>query len=313
MLKLLDRWYQPTEKQISKIFYELFYKDIYEALQYSLENRSSKTALISKIRQGKIVYRDGVFSGEFSIETSRYLSKFAVFDQRSRTWKGLPPGDVLAAATVANSKSEKLHALLKDRLDQLETRLQDTELSFNFPVPVAVDEIDSQLMKDFATVGIQPEFTREMRQNIIQDYNQNQNLNIKNWAPNQITRLRDMVERSVSLGYRRPDMIDMIATEWGVSQNKARFLARQETSLLMSKIRRERSLDAGVRRYRWSTSLDSRVRPADIYEKRSGADHRRLHGKVFEYGSPPVVNVKTGRRAEPGEDFNCRCVAIPVV
>lgn len=291
----------------------MFYKEIYEALQYSIENRSSKSALITKIRQGKIVYKDGVFSGDFSIETSRALSKFAEFDQRSKTWKGLPPGDVQAAATVANSKAEKLHSLLKDKLNDLETQIQDVDLTYRFPIPVVVDEIDRQLLKDFATVGIQPKFTQQMRQNIIQDYNQNQNLNIKNWAPEQITRLRDMVERSVSIGYRRPDMIDMIKSEWGVSQNKARFLARQETSLLMSKIRRERSLDAGIRKYRWSTSLDRRVRPEDPTAARSGANHRRLHGKVFEYGNPPIVNVKTGVRAEPGEDFNCRCVAIPII
>lgn len=313
MLKLLDSWYTPTEKELDSIFYDLFYRDIFEALKDPYYNRSSLSALITKIRLGKIVYRDGVFSGDFNIETSRALRKFATFDQRSRTWKGSPPGDVLAAATVANSKAEKLHAAITEKLNDLETTLGDADLTYRFPVPVAVDEIDNQLLKDFATVGIQPEFTREMRENIIRDYNKNQNLNIKNWVPDQITRLRNMVELSVSQGYRRPAMIEMIKSEWGVTQNKARFLARQETSLLMSKIRRERSLDAGVRKYRWSTSLDRRVRPADIYEKRSGANHRYLHGKVFEYGKPPIVNVKTGRRAEPGEDFNCRCVAIPIV
>lgn len=313
MLKLLDSWYTPTEKELDSIFYDLFYKDIFETLKDPYYNRSALSALITKIRLGKIVYRDGVFSGDFNIETSRALRKFATFDQRSRTWKGSPPGDVIAAATVANSKSEKLHAAITEKLNELETTLGNVDLTYRFPVPVAVDEIDQQLIKDFATVGIQPEFTREMRENIIRDYNKNQNLNIKNWVPDQITRLRDMVELSVSQGYRRPAMIEMIKSEWGVTQNKARFLARQETSLLMSKIRRERSLDAGVRKYRWSTSLDRRVRPEDAAAARTGANHRYLHGKVFEYGSPPVVNLKTGRRAEPGEDFNCRCVAIPIV
>lgn len=313
MLKLLEKWYTPTQKELEAIFYDLFFRNIMGTLKNPLYNRTAKEALITKIRQGKIVYRQGVFTGEFNIETSRALSKFATFDGRSRTWKGQPPVDVLAAATVANRRAEQLHADINREITRIEDQLQDVELTYQFPIPGPVDEMDQQLLKDFASIGIQPELSREMQKNIIRDYNQNQNLNIKNWVPDQITRLRDMVELSVSKGYRRPDMIEMIMHEWGVTKNKAKFLARQETSLLMSTLRKERSLDAGIRKYRWSTSLDRKVRPEDAAAARTGANHRYLHGQIFEYGNPPVVNVKTGKRAEPGQDFQCRCVAIPVL
>lgn len=60
--------------------------------------------------------------------------------------------------------------------------------------------------------------------------------------------------------------------------------------------------DAGVQEYIWSDSGDSRVR----------SGHHRLNGKKFRWDDPPVVDERTGRRCHPGEDFQCRCVAIPV-
>lgn len=42
------------------------------------------------------------------------------------------------------------------------------------------------------------------------------------------------------------------------------------------------------------------------------ADHRRLNGKIFSWNAPPIVDMRTGRRGHPGDDYQCRCVAIPV-
>jgi uncharacterized protein with gpF-like domain len=46
--------------------------------------------------------------------------------------------------------------------------------------------------------------------------------------------------------------------------------------------------------------------------------HRELgamseSGTVFKYSEPPIVDVRTGRRANPGEDFQCRCTANPII
>ena len=60
--------------------------------------------------------------------------------------------------------------------------------------------------------------------------------------------------------------------------------------------------DAGVEEYIWSTSGDSRVRES----------HKKLNGKRFRWDDPPVVDEKTGRRCHPGEDYECRCVALAV-
>ena len=90
-------------------------------------------------------------------------------------------------------------------------------------------------------------------------------------------------------------------------QNKAKFLARQETSLFMSKLRDTRYQGAGVERFRWSATGGS------AGDGRTRDLHRMLHGKEFSYGNPPVIDERTGETGYPGEAFGCRCVAIPII
>ncbi|GAG93926.1 unnamed protein product, partial [marine sediment metagenome] len=71
----------------------------------------------------------------------------------------------------------------------------------------------------------------------------------------------------------------------------------------VSEYKQQRYLDIGITKYEWSTSNDERVRD----------DHKQLDGKIFSFKTPPVVDRRTGRRANPAEDFGCRCVAIPIL
>lgn len=81
-----------------------------------------------------------------------------------------------------------------------------------------------------------------------------------------------------------------------VSAKRAKFIARDQTAKLVSAMNRERNLALGIEEYRWSTSHDERVRPS----------HRKLDGKTFRWDDPPSVG-------NPGEDFNCRCVSVPLL
>jgi uncharacterized protein with gpF-like domain len=42
-------------------------------------------------------------------------------------------------------------------------------------------------------------------------------------------------------------------------------------------------------------------------------DHKRLDGKIFNWDDAPISNTKTGKRAHPGQDYGCNCVARPIV
>lgn len=60
--------------------------------------------------------------------------------------------------------------------------------------------------------------------------------------------------------------------------------------------------EGGFQYYVWTTRKDNKVRP----------DHARLEGRICSWNDPPVVDLRSGRRRHPGEDYNCRCTAAPL-
>ena len=73
---------------------------------------------------------------------------------------------------------------------------------------------------------------------------------------------------------------------------------------LNGELTKQQQTDAGVEEYIWSDSGDGRVRES----------HHALNGKRFRWDDPPVVTPpgKPVRRCHPGQDYQCRCVALPV-
>lgn len=317
MIKLQDSYWQPIYEQMADYFFTFYFEPLIEISSDPLYNSywNTKNQLIRAIRLGTVNYVDGVFTGTFNIGISRELSRYAEFDGRSNTWKPFStvPSDVTGAAIVANDKRRELNKALKSEINSLQDRVDQAIDGLSFTITESLAQMDTQLSKDLVNLAMLPSMTPQMIDTLSIDYTFNQQLNIKKWNPDQITRLREMVENHALDGYTKTGLREQIMREWEVSRNKAKFLARQETSLFMSKLRRERFKDAGVRKYRWSTSHDERVRPRGGTKSEKGNNHRMLDGKIFTFGDPPIVDTKTGRRAEPGEDFNCRCVAIPII
>lgn len=101
-----------------------------------------------------------------------------------------------------------------------------------------------------------------------------------------------------------------ILKEFDVTKSKAAMLARDQIGTLNAQIAKQQHADAGIEKYMWETRRDDRVRPC----------HRSLDGQIFRWDDPPEMwyetktlgIVYTGRRCHPGEDYGCRCRAIPV-
>ena len=102
---------------------------------------------------------------------------------------------------------------------------------------------------------------------------------------------------------------DRILEEGEVTKRQAALIARDQVLSLNGQVAQARHEAAGITQYVWRTSGDGDVRP----------DHKALNGKVFSYDEPPVVNaseVRRGRaerREHPGQDYQCRCTAEPVI
>jgi len=144
---------------------------------------------------------------------------------------------------------------------------------------------------------------------------------LRRWVDENVLKIKSIptealgeMQRIVLNGYRRgstlTDIARAIQEEYKLSRRKAQLLARDQVSTLNAQISKMQQQDAGCTKYRWSDSHDSRVREC----------HHDLNGKVFSWDEPPEMwyetksagRIYTGRRCNPGEDFACRCVAIPV-
>lgn len=121
--------------------------------------------------------------------------------------------------------------------------------------------------------------------------------------------MREIILGSYLKGSSIRDIQKAIQETYNVSKRKAQLLARDQVSTLNAQLTKAQQTDAGCKKYRWSDSHDSRVRDC----------HKELNGKIFSWDDPPEMwyetkrgRVYTGRRCHPGEDYCCRCVAIPV-
>lgn len=116
----------------------------------------------------------------------------------------------------------------------------------------------------------------------------------------------DEMEKIVIRSYLDGKPITTIAKEiqrnYSVTKSHARLIARDQMGKLSSQVTKHQQLSCGVTKYKWRTTGDGRVRES----------HRKLNGKIFSWSDPPVVSTKPLRRCHPGEDYQCRCVAIPV-
>lgn len=322
------KYYEYTEKELQQYFYDTYFKKLFEILNKPLEKYNSKQDVINALRSGIISFHDGEFYGSLNIRISRELSKFCTFDKRSKRWKGNPPPDIKAAAIVANEKAKSLQLELFSTFNELKPiRYEGTK-----GIQKVFKEVDQSAEARIVNLGIIPKMTEKVRENLISEYIENQNINIKNWDSEQIIRLRGAIEKSLLEGVSKPRLIEMIQNEYEVSQNKARFLARQETSLFVSNLENTRYTEAGLQIYQWLTSNDVRVvgTPGGKYPKGSKGhgNHFVMKHKICKLNDPTVYadSIEEAKKGKwkskreigaddkhPGESFQCRCRKKPLI
>lgn len=124
-------------------------------------------------------------------------------------------------------------------------------------------------------------------------------------------KMQEIILDGYNNGRRSKDIVKDIMQEYDVSKRHAELIARDQMSKLNAQITRAQHESIGIHKYRWSDSDDERVRPG----------HHILDGRIFSYDDPPEIMewrenkktggywVSTGRFCNPGEDYQCRCVA----
>ena len=274
----------------------------------TLLNDLSPDALIEALSSGRIQYKEGVFSGQFNAAIVRELVAMgAKYDLRANVYRLDParvPTYVKMRAALYETSAYEAHRALLVQIDELQKTL-DKGIPDLFVI--GSDDVIGKIADGCAataeSLAVFPELDENGKKNLAREYTNNVALSITDFSKDMIRRLRRDVQDSAETGYRFDHLIGKISHKYGVTEAKAEFLARTETSIFMSDYRRERFTAAGINEYFWRTSGDSRVR----------SDHRDLNGKRFLYSMPPVADKRTGTTANPGGIWNCRCNDQPIV
>lgn len=122
---------------------------------------------------------------------------------------------------------------------------------------------------------------------------------IKNIEEDYRREVEDVVRDGVQEGQSIKQIRESILERVDVAESRAQFLAVDQAGSILGQMTAERHQSIGIEKFEWYDSADERVRKS----------HKDLNGKIFSYDDPPTVN---GRVVLPGEDYRCRCVAIPV-
>lgn len=309
-----DEYTEAVEKEILPYFAEVF-APLLDAVKGEPVSRMNEetSALRAALQSGKVWYHDGRFEGEFSAAISRELRAMgAVFSDGvfHLASSALPVG-LRSEISKLKLKAEDMHHEVLNTLNAMQATapLAATGLVFTKAVDNIVADLQRQFLESVASeagsgsLAVPANITPQIAATMAEELTRNTDIEVKNFTAEQIQELREKVQQNLFAGGRADRLVGMIEAQFGVNQRKARFIAENETSLAVSKFREERYKALGSREYVWSTSHDNKVRH----------DHKVLDGRTFSWDSPPVVDSPTGRRRNPGEDYNCRCVSRPIV
>ncbi len=175
---------------------------------------------------------------------------------------------------------------------------------------------EKDFKKTLKNISIAPTLTDGARKRISEDWQENMDLWIKDFTKKEIVNLREKIQKSTFSGNRYETMIKTIKDSYGVTKRKARFLARQETNLLLAKFKETRYTEANINEYIWTcVKMPKDKSPNEHTPGNVRYSHGILDGLTFRWDDPPITTPpgEPARRNNPGQDYNCRCFARPIV
>ena len=138
---------------------------------------------------------------------------------------------------------------------------------------------------------------------------------IKSIPRNLIENVERVVFDSINLGHSSKTLSQNLQTQFQISKNRAKLIARDQIAKLNGNLTRQRNLDLGITKYIWSTAKDGdRVRTS----------HQVLEGKYCDWNDVEIyrnsIDGKEKKRTSkgaalyhPGQDIQCRCTSIAVI
>lgn len=318
-----NSWHRQLQADLLAVMQEVFYEPLLENMKEA--NQNEKTDRLRKaLYNGDLLYKDNMFKGKLNASLSKELKALgAKWYAKEAAWV-LPlaqmPGDLRQAVKIAELRNKKLVEDFAVTITDIPKRMAERvqKIDFDTHADVLADRIDEAYKETVLNVvSVAPELTPEQAIFVDETYiksvtrpilvrlksemKDNVDKSMLYFSEEEVIKLRKIVADHVYKGRPRSELIKIIQNRLNISKDRAKFIARQETALFTAEFKQAQYESSGIKKYKWRAVGDSRTRPR----------HKELNGTIQYWNDPPLL--EQGRRGHPGEDFNCRCTASPIV
>jgi SPP1 gp7 family putative phage head morphogenesis protein len=305
-------------KQIINWEWLWYYKPILDILKpNSVINEAE--SIVNALKSGLLYYQNGAFyskSGRFSnkiaMELEKLGARYSKYGRCYRIAQNKLPNSLLWGIETTKAKVAADVLSIKKLLDFSLGNITEAIKSLKI-VDVAKQmflDLQERTINNFNKNKIQviaPKMSDFRAKQLAENYTENLEFYIKKWQPEEIIKMREVVGQMAIDGESRITIANYIEKQFKVSQRKAKFLARNESSIATTEYLSAKYQEEGFEEFEWVTNLDGRERKL----------HKELNGKIFRFDDPPIIYIdeKKGivQRGLPGETYNCRCTFIPVL
>jgi hypothetical protein len=303
-----DRFSKDVSNKITQAMSDVLYTPLLKASK--VDDRltiSKEDDLIAKaIKQSKIVYSysQGGFVGKFNASISRELTLMgAYYDLRTKSYKISLTALKPKYKDLINKRSETQQRQITEIKEFLNKPAQTVSLA---SVPLfanVVDYLESKTLLNLQQKNIDVKKSVVDSERFQSKYLDNVDMSIKEFTKTQNELIKREIQEMTLKGKQIKDIQQFVDKRYGVGKERARFIAKQNVSIITSEYQNERYMEAGITQFYW-------IHP-DPYNKTSRDHHREWHsqskrGQLFSTVSPPV-NPVTGEPELPGIPFNCNC------
>lgn len=317
--KLLESYTKAIERKLIKELWDMVYKPMFKIVKMKAANSSD--IILDAIKSNKIYYDKNGFKAvkKFSNRVSKKLIELgAVYNRYEKKYiislEKLP--DYLALEiTESIKRADEQLKQINEFLQYIEMNTNQIveEIIFNDEVADILDDTQKKLNINVLELDLPMDERKSILKNvnsrfklsekeIEENYTANIQKYTKKWLIEKIPEFRQKIQKAVLEGTREDEVKNLLINEYGIMERKAKFLAQNETSIMIAQLKKAEYNSMGFKEFVWNTILDSKERP----------EHRKLNGKIFRFDNPPVIDERTGQRGLPGETYNCRCGLTPI-
>lgn len=312
------RDYDEIEEKIKALFRKKIYSPLIREFNEPVKKLTNALeSLVSALQSGRLTYNRGKFSGKLNATLSKELRSLGAKWNRIEKCYSIPQTELPIEVKNAVASGGWRFQQKIDSIDRKLAEIVPEEVAKELKLTKIFDQSIYKAEKEFEAsvknLTVPPQFTAERRKALSEKWQKNMDLWVTDFTKKEIKSLREDIKQSVFAGNRYEHAIKSIQKSYGVTENKAKFLARQETALAMTTYKYARYQEAGINEYKWKSVVGTSTHPVRARHKELNDESAK--GKTFRFDDPPVTSAagEPARRNNPKQDYNCRCVAIPVV